>query len=138
MVNANFATSFLSQAYKVLLAPVLPVESRVAAKSQLSKAAFNEVFDDQLADGQVIGLYPRNVGQVACSADIDDRAFYLSHHGRDLVVFDASNDAVALPVGQPGWRSRPSLLFGKKHRPWFVMSDVVGDAAQYAPRVGIG
>lgn len=56
----------------------------------------------------------------------------------DGVILDAGDDAVAIPMAEPGGRLIAAIVLGKIERPGAMLANVGDDAAQEAACVGVG
>ena len=123
---------------EMFAAPFGPIETRVAGVTKMFEAAFLEMFGGEMADGDVVGLEPWQRGNQAGGADVDDGDGNVFQGGGDVWVFDAGDDAVAIPVREPGGRLIAAIVFGEVKGPWTMFADVGDDAAEETARVGVG
>src|SRR6185436_603975 len=91
-------------AMEMLAAPARPVESIVAAERELTEVALEEVTGAGVGDGAVIGLHPRELGDLARGAHVDRGQAGFEDSRGDPLVFDTCDDAVAAPSAEPAWR----------------------------------
>ena len=123
---------------EMFAAPFGPVEARVTGVTEMFEATFLEMFGGEVTDGDVIGFEPGERGDEAGGADVDDGDWNVFKGGGDVWIFDARDDAVAVPVRKPGGWLIAAIVFGEVKGPWTMFADVGDNAAQETARVGVG
>lgn len=122
---------------EVFLTPFGPIETGVAGVTEIREAAFEEMFGGEMADGGIVGLEPGERWNEAGGADIDDWNFKRAEGFGDGGIFDAGDDAGAVPGGEPGGSFVAAGVFGEIDGPRAAFLDVTDDAAEEAARVGV-
>lgn len=123
---------------KMFAAPFGPIEAGVAGVGEVFEAAFEKVIERQVSDSAVVGFEPRQGGNEARGADVDDGDGDGAECVGDALVFDARDDAVAVPMVEPGGGFVAAIVFGKVEGPGAMFADVGDDAASEAARVSVG
>ena len=123
---------------EMFAAPFGPIKARIAGVAKMFEAAFLEMFGGEMADGDVVGFEPWKGWDEASGADVDDWDWNVFEGGGDIWIFDAGDDAVAVPVGEPGGRLIAAVVFGEVKGPGTMFADVGDDAAEETARVGVG
>ena len=77
-------------------------------------------------------------GNEACGADIDHGDFEWAKRFGDGGIFDAGDDAGAVPGGKPGRGFVAAGVFGEVNGPGAAFADVTNDAAEETAGVGVG
>lgn len=115
-----------------------PLEAGVTEIAEETKAAFEEVFGGERRDGSAIADDDREFGSKIGGADIDDGKAGFAHGEFDFAGFNAGDDTVAMPFGEPGRGSIAAALLGEVNGPAGMFVDPGTDASEQAAGIGIG
>jgi len=118
--------------------PFGPIKTGVASVAEMFEPAFEKVVGGQMRDGAIVGLEPGEGRDEARGADIDDRNRDVLEGGGDGGIFDARDNAVAVPMRKPGGGLIAAVVFGKVKGPGAVFANKGNNAAQKAARVSVG
>lgn len=122
---------------KVFLAPFGPVEAIVASVTEVAETALQEMFGGKVCDGAVIGLEPRERWNKAGGADIDDGDFEGPKGFGDGGIFNAGDDAGAVPGGKPGGSFVAAIVLGEVNGPGAPFANESNNAAEETAAVGV-
>jgi hypothetical protein len=138
IVNETIVAGGADGILEMFAAPLGPIETRVAGETEMFEAAFEKMIGGEMGDCAVVGLEPRKRWQQARGADVDDGNGERTQGGGDGFVLDAGEDAMAIPMREPGGGLIAAIVFGKVKGPIAMFANVGDDAAQEAARVGVG
>src|SRR3954466_4534504 len=89
----------------------------------------------EMGDGAVVCFEPGEGGDEARGADIDNWQRNAAQRRSDRIVFDASDDAMPIPMGEPARGLVATVVFRKVKRPGAMFANVGNNAAQEPARV---
>jgi len=92
----------------------------------------------QLRYGPIIGFHPWQRGGKPTRTKINRGKARINHLGRDTRTLYSSDDAIAIPMGQPGRRIIAPALFHEIKRPGRMFAYVSNYPLQQIARIGVG
>ena len=118
--------------FKLVAAPFGPVVLVVAAVGEVLEAAFLEMLEGEAGDGGVVGFDDGAAGKEVGCGEIDGGESAGADGFGDARVFDAGDDAVTFPAGEPGGGRVAAPMLGQVGGPGAMLADV-GDHAMEQP-----
>ena len=122
----------------MFFAPLGPVEACVTCVTEIPETAFEEMFGAEMSDRTVIGFEPGEGRDEARGADIDHRHFERAERFGNGGIFDAGDNAGAVPGGEPGGGFVAAGVFGEVDGPGASFADVADDAAEKTAGISVG
>src|SRR5690606_29021790 len=118
-VDVALTTGRCHDRAKMLLARDRPVESGVAAVSQMMKSALQEMFGGEMGNGMIVAFDRGNAGKTPRGTHINGRQARAADSMGHRIRFDSGDDAIPPPMREPAGWTCPPLLFWKADRPGF-------------------
>src|SRR5262249_15965867 len=136
-VDAAIESSLGDEPLEMFLAPVGPIETRVAAVTKMAKAALQQMVACQTGDRRIVRFDIQQFGDITRRADINGGQGGSEDRIGDGRALDPGNNSVAVPLFEPHRCRLAASLLADVNRPRPVLADVSANATQQAARIGI-
>jgi hypothetical protein len=113
-----------------VLSPPRPGKSSIATEPEIGESTLHQMLQGEFHDPPIIGLDPGDFLYQTGRTDIDHRQFGPPNDIGDFVIFDPNDQAITMPLSQPGGRAGTAALFRQIHRPPLMLLHVTHDTIE--------